>query len=134
MSQVLVLVGERPNQRPLKLGEEPVLGARGIRAVEVLFPVEDVDVRPREPDLQQGLDGSLSMLRVDDGAHHAIGWIRDEGVCLLHVASHKQRESGSIIHDLETSAIDVSKSAHGLSCAARLPGVSGSRSRDTLAP
>ena len=29
MLQVLVLVGKGPNQRPLKLGEVPVLGARG---------------------------------------------------------------------------------------------------------
>ena len=58
--QVFLLVAERPNQRPLKLGKKPMLGARGIRAVEVLFPMEDVDVVPREPDLQQGLDGSLS--------------------------------------------------------------------------
>jgi hypothetical protein len=50
--------------------------------------MEDVDVLPREPDLQQGLDGSLSMRRVDDGAHHAIHWIRDEVVWLVHVASH----------------------------------------------
>ena len=41
MLQVFVLVAERPNQRPLKLGEVPVLGARGIRAVEVrLLPGE----------------------------------------------------------------------------------------------
>ena len=57
-----------------------MLGARGIRAVEVLFPLEDVDVLPREPGLQQGLDGSLSMLRVNEAAQHAIGWIRDVGV------------------------------------------------------
>ena len=30
MSQVFVLVAERPSQRPLKLREEPMLGARGI--------------------------------------------------------------------------------------------------------
>ena len=89
MLQVFVLVAERPNQRPLKLGKEPMLGARGMRAVEVFFPMKDVDVLPREPDLQQGLDGSLSMLRVDEAAHDAIRGIRDEGVW-LDVASHRR--------------------------------------------
>ena len=49
MPQVFVLVGERVNHRPLKLGQKPMLGTRGIRPVEVLFPVQDVDVVPREP-------------------------------------------------------------------------------------
>jgi len=62
---MFVLVAERSDQRPLKLGKEPVLGARRTGAMEVLFPMEDVDVVPREPGLQQGLDGNLSQLRVD---------------------------------------------------------------------
>src|SRR5688572_2050066 len=87
MPQVFVFVAEPPSQRPLKLGEEPVLGTRGIRTVEVLFAMENVDVLPREPDLQQGLDRSLSMLRVADRTHYAIRWIRDEVVWFVHVAS-----------------------------------------------
>jgi len=83
-----VLVAERPDEGALKLVEEPVLGARGIGPVEVLFAMEDVDVRPREPGLQQSLDGSPGMLRVDDRAHHAIGWIRDEIVGRMLFASH----------------------------------------------
>ena len=75
-----------------------MLGARRIRAVEVFFPLEDLDVLPREPDLQQGLDGSARMRRVDDGAHHAIRWIRDEVVWLLHVARHGGGHP--IIHDV----------------------------------
>src|SRR4029079_18687773 len=88
MKQVFVLVAERPHQGPLKLGEEPVLGAGGIRPVEVLFAMEDVDVLPREPGVEQGLDGSPGMLRVDDRAHHAIRWIRDEVVRRMLFASH----------------------------------------------
>ena len=94
MLQVSALVAERSSQRPLKLRQEPMLGARGIRTVEVLFAMEDVDVLPREPELQQGLDGSPSMLRVDDGAHHAIRRIRDKVVPFGHVASHRSAIGG----------------------------------------
>ena len=86
--QVLLLVAERPNQRPLKLGKKLLLGARGIRAVEVLFPMEDVDVVQREPGLQQCLDGNLSQLRIDDAPHDAIGWIRDVRVWLAQFTGH----------------------------------------------
>ena len=51
----LVLVGEVANQRSLKLGEVPVLGA-WMRAVEVRLPMEDVDLLRREPDLQLTID------------------------------------------------------------------------------
>lgn len=109
MLQVFVLVAERPNQRPLKLGKEPMLGARGIRAVEVLFPMEDVDVLPREPDLQQRLDGSLSVLRIDEAPQHSIRGIRDESVWLVHVAGHSGA-IGGILHDLAAGR-DIEKRA-----------------------
>jgi hypothetical protein len=99
VSQVLVLVTEGSGEGPLELGKERMLGAGAIRTVEVIFPMEDVDVLPREPDLQQGLNGRLGMLRVDDGTHHAVRWIRDEVVWLVHVASLEQCDWRQIIHD-----------------------------------
>ena len=98
--QVFVLVPERPGEGPLKLGKERMLGTGAIRTVEVIFPMEDVDVLPREPGLQQGLDGSLGILRVGDGTHHAVRWIRDEVVWLVHVASLEQCDWRQIIHDV----------------------------------
>jgi hypothetical protein len=100
VAEMFVLVPERPGEGPLKLGQERMLGAGAIRTVEVIFPMEDVDVLPREPALQQGLDGSLGMLRVDDGTHHAVGRIRDEVVWLVHVASLEQCDWRQIIHDV----------------------------------
>ena len=85
---MFVLVAERPGEGALKLGEKAVLGAGGFRTMEVFFAVKKVDVLPREPDLQEGLDGRLRTLRVDDGTHHTIGGIRHEIVWFVHVGSH----------------------------------------------
>jgi hypothetical protein len=89
--QVLVFLGwsRQTNQRSLERSEEPVLSAGGVQAFEIFFAMQDVDGVPRKSGLRQGLERGARILRIGNGAHDAIGRIRNEtSVPIIIFAAH----------------------------------------------
>ena len=81
MRQLLELFElEGPNERPLHVGEESVLGSVRIETMEPLVAVKHFDVLTVESRLEQRLNCGLSPGRVGQGPDHAVRRVRDEVV------------------------------------------------------
>ncbi len=69
---------QRPDQRPLKLRQESMIGPGRIEATEVLLTMQDIDVLAVESGSEQRIDSCLRLRGVANGADDAIGRIPDE--------------------------------------------------------